>query len=104
MKQPTKEQVLKASEKCPDTKGVLEDLYPDAFKEEWVDITGEITWKIYRFIGGECWLMGTYEELKCSDGQFYFNRTGFHFNNVQAEKDFKLEEGNDQGFRILKKK
>lgn len=103
MKQPTKEQVLKASKKCPEAKEVLEDLYPDAFEKKQVDITEEIVWKICRFIKGECWLMGKYEDTGHSDGQFYFNREGFHFNNTQARKDFKFEECIDQGFRIFKK-
>lgn len=103
MKQPTKEQVLKASKKCPEAKEVLEDLYPDAFKAEWKDVTEEIVWKAHRFVSGEYWLMGKYGDPGSSDGQFYFNRTGFHFNNAQAEKDFQFKECTDQGFRIFKK-
>ena len=34
MKQPSKEQVLKASKKCKEVKEVLKDLYPEAFEEE----------------------------------------------------------------------
>ena len=39
MKIPTKEQILKASEDCPDTKCVLKKLFPEAFEAEWVDVT-----------------------------------------------------------------
>jgi hypothetical protein len=38
----TKERVIKASETCPDAKGVLKELFPEVFKEEWRDITSEI--------------------------------------------------------------
>lgn len=42
----TKEKVLKASEKCPDAKVVLKELFPEAFREKWIDITMNIKWTI----------------------------------------------------------
>lgn len=35
IKQPTREQILEASEECPDAKEVLKKLYPDVFEEQW---------------------------------------------------------------------
>ena len=49
MKIPTKEQILQASESCPDAKDVLQELFPEVFKEErkkekefWGDITQSV--------------------------------------------------------------
>lgn len=42
----TKEKVLKASEKCPDAKVVLKELFPDVFEGKWEDITKDIKWKV----------------------------------------------------------
>ncbi len=39
MKLPTKKQVLEVAESCPEAKVALKKLFPEAFKEEWRDIT-----------------------------------------------------------------
>ena len=38
----TKERVIKASETCPDAKGVLKELFPEVFKGDWVNISNDI--------------------------------------------------------------
>ena len=109
MKTPSKKQILKASERCQEVKEVMQDLFPQAFEEEWVDITEDIKWKVYKFMGGDYWLMGKYYggSVDIGDGQFYFCKDGFRFNNISHEKDFKIEYAEKvseaQGFRILKR-
>lgn len=40
----TKDKVLKASEKCPQAKEVLKELFSEAFEEKWRDISKETEW------------------------------------------------------------
>ncbi len=42
MKVPSKKQVLKASERCKEVEEVMRDLFPQAFEEEWEDVTLEV--------------------------------------------------------------
>ena len=37
----TKTRVIEAAKVCPDAQRVLKELFPEAFKEEWVDCTKE---------------------------------------------------------------
>lgn len=48
----SKEAVLEASKKCPDAKEVLKALFPDVFKEEWIDITKECSYTLGEDTGG----------------------------------------------------
>lgn len=104
----TKEQIKelhKGLESYPEAQEAVKDAFPGCFKgEQGKDITEQIVWKSYKFIGGECWVMGKYGDTGYSDGQFYFNVTGFHFNNNKAREDFIFVTCQDDGFRIFKKR
>ena len=40
---------------CEDVKRVLKNMYPDVFKEKWVDITDEIRWLVTDNTYGDGW-------------------------------------------------
>ena len=57
----TRERVLEASERCEQAREVLEAMFPEAFEEEWVDITKEIEWKTSCAGSKLYYLQGYYE-------------------------------------------
>ena len=60
LKQPTKEQVLRAVGACGEANEILRILYPAAFevKEEWADVTGEIKLSPYGYVCHGGWTFG----------------------------------------------
>lgn len=97
----TKEKVLRASEKCPQAKEVLKELFSEAFEKKGrKDITKDIDWAMYGFCSDNYWLMGAHEGKEI----FYFNSTGLHFNHIDYEEDYEFEIRDENGsFRILKR-
>jgi len=94
MKQPTKEQIREAAEECPEAQVVLRRLFPDAFVDEWRDITKEIAWKID---GRDSWdkrpggfLRGDYKGehlMTASEQRFEVSPLSRHY----GSPDFKVE-------------
>ena len=99
----TKERVIKASESYPDAKTVLEELFPEVFKEEWHDISKELQ---FEFISQDrLHFLKIYhgDSRKAEIGAIYPN-TGVCSKGIYLYNDdlYKLECNND-AFRILKK-
>lgn len=90
----TKEKVLKASEKCPQAKEVLKELFSEAFEGEGSDITEELMLKIDP-TGDAYWI----------DIYHAGNRVGYigHARiNITNNLQYKLEKHMD-AFKILRK-
>ena len=54
----TKEKILAMSKECPELETAFKKAYPDAFKEEWRDITDEVEWRQEYDCG--CWFLRCY--------------------------------------------
>lgn len=99
----TKEKVLEASESCPDAKGVLKTLFPEAFKEKekWVDITNEtkLEWDNH----GDYWnihVIHKGEEVAYICDEEMFNLWGSAKGKYKIERN---EEYDNWRFRILER-
>jgi len=102
MKMPTKEQILKASKQCIEVDRVMHIMFPEAFKEEWVDITGELTFKADQRGSHPYWWIPVYHK-KLNYHIGYLDFKGFHL-GTQYDNRYKLEHDEDcENFRIFKK-
>lgn len=102
----TKEKVLKASEKCPNAKVVLKELFPDVFKEGWIDVTENLHFRPYQ--ASSFYWIGIYQEgTSLQIG--WLDNAGANI-CTHAKENYKIEAQKTKGtnswdnyFRILKK-
>ena len=108
MKMPSKEQILEASKDCPDAKEVLKKLFPEAFKEEWDDVTKELEIRIAHFGEGVYYLRFSHNgsiiaHSHCDllgDGEYDYHFIMF---NDTYKDEYKIE-WSDGDFCILKRR
>ena len=106
----TKEKVLRASETCPDAKMVLRELFPDAFENEWEDITEKVKPEIICAAGNKPYLRfidpkqeSTGSGLANSAAIGYTPSISLSFFIYQPER-YKLEKDGEESFRIYRRK
>ena len=110
MKMPSKEQILKASKDCPDAKEVLKKLFPEAFKEEWEDITGMVTPEIVFASGNRPYLRFVDPETDSSGSGFANSAATGYASSIAVPlfiyhpDNYKIEKRGDDSFRILKRR
>jgi len=98
----TKERVIKASETCPDAKGVLKELFPEVFKiedrhDEWKNITEEIRYELTNRNMYERYILHI-QYCGTSIGYICPNKGIDLYTNSRYRLDF-----NSDAFRILKR-
>ena len=88
---------------CEDVRSTLKKMYPDVFKDKWVDITEDVEWDSFRFNSGYFWLVGLYA------GEDVFNLSGYgggeirlQINNKDMNGRYKIER-NESGFNLFEK-
>lgn len=98
------DRILKASETCPDVKNVLRELFPEVFKEEWRDITGEVRPELDN-LGGGGYFIRLYhgKNVVAYTGSSGNGKAELKLGEFGAEENYKLVVDGSGDFNILKK-
>ena len=94
MKMPSKQQVLDASESCPDAKETLKKLFPEAFEGDERDVTKKLTFNVNPFSPDSYYI----DFLHKGNAVGYVGSDGITVTN----NDFQLIEQGNGAFKILK--
>ena len=100
LKLPSKDQILKAADKCPQAKDALKELFPEAFESEWKNVSSEIEVRTDSFGGGA----GLFIELFWKNNHSGFFSLNAHRGRIEffpgslsdcTTHTFKVEGNND---------